>query len=323
MVFILDIVMSDEIPSAPTDASVPSSTLMDLMKIYVDSKLCYHSDPMKAAQFIRTHDRFAYQIDLWTLIDKRKFKRCEKPYNGEPIPSEKRLGLFDYKFTLPDTELKKSEKKICTLEQTRWKAECSDCNGEGRKVCKSCKGEGRQDCPICVKAGFTDNEGRLPCLICGGKRYTNCSICNATGKVKCERCGTLGILLFWWQIQIEWSTIHSVSSQTNTPMTPRDIRNAPNKKPYLHYDEKWSNIDTFHAQFEAYFAKQENPQYPIKLDELSQEFHKKHFKKSKKDRRIAKVKWDIKIINITEVVYDIKGYTNRHMNNLSKSCLFN
>jgi len=63
--------------------------------MHVDSKLCYHLDPMKTAKFITKHNRFAYQIDLWTLMDRRKLKKCEKPYDSEPTPNTKFIDVFD------------------------------------------------------------------------------------------------------------------------------------------------------------------------------------------------------------------------------------
>lgn len=138
--------------------------------------------------------------------------------------------------------------------------------------------------------------------------------------MKCSRCKTVGTLLFWWQLHIKWYTIYSVSYQTNTPITTRKIRKAPTKQQYDDYDEKWSYIDTFREQFEKKFSSQKNSEYPVKIEELAQEFEKKHLNKTKKDRRIVRLKWNVQILNITEVVYELEGYTNNRMKDLSKFC---
>jgi hypothetical protein len=304
--------MSNKIAPIPTNISNPADTLMEYMRMHVDSKLCYHSDPMKTAKFITKHNRFAYQIDLWTLMDRRKLKKCEKPYDGEPTPNTKFIDVFDYKYELPDTVLKKPKKVFSNLEKTQWKADCPDCSGNGMKTCKACKGNGYTRCRFCLGGGS--------CLHCDGSGRIGCSRCNRKGDVKCGRCKTVGSLLFWWKLHIKWYTIHSVSYQTNTPMTPRKIRKAPTKGHYDDYDKKWSYIDTFREQFEQKFTSQKNSEYPVKLEELAQEFEKKHLKKTKKDRRIVKLAWNIQILNITEVVYQLQGYTNHRMKDLSKFC---
>ncbi|CAF2080475.1 unnamed protein product [Rotaria magnacalcarata] len=312
--------MGNKIEPTKTDNCVPATSILDLMKIYVDSKLCYHSDPMKTAEFIDQHDRFAYQIDLWTLIDKRKFKKCERPYNGEPSPNENLRGLFDYEYELPDTVLKRSKHEYHNLEQTRQKTACFSCGGEGIKTCRSCDGQGHSRCWLCSgtgNGGTTSDNVPISCLFCSGKGYTDCSKCGKTGKIHCRHCGACGYLLIWWKLEINWFTIHSVSYQTNTPMPPRKILKAPTKEDYLIYNEKWSYFDTFHGQFEADFAKQSNRLYPVKVDELAKEFNKKHLNITRKDRRIAKLKWNIQILKIAEVVYELEGYTNEHMKDLS------
>lgn len=70
--------MSNKVAPTPANIHTSDNPLMDYLRTYVDSKLCYHSDTLKTAQFITRHSRFAYQIDSWTLMDRRELKKNVK-----------------------------------------------------------------------------------------------------------------------------------------------------------------------------------------------------------------------------------------------------
>jgi len=139
----------------------------------------------------------------------------------------------------------------------------------------------------------TSQQPRQPCSHCFDSGIIRCSACNFTGIANCPRCRACGQLLQWYQLAIEWSTIHSVSYQSNTSLPRKIIRDAPGKQTYWTIDQKWSNADSFDNYFRNAFANQNTP-YPVKLDELNDDFNKNHLEKINSNARIVQVKWNIK-----------------------------
>ncbi|CAF1237208.1 unnamed protein product, partial [Didymodactylos carnosus] len=143
----------DEQPPPPYSAAISESTSshLALLNTYVTSKLCYHPAPLANARVIKvTADRVAYQLDLWTLMEQRRFKKCEKPYNNEAYPAELLKGLFEYPLEQPATILTKKYKQRWNLEQTQYKTHCPNCGGAGIVTCSSCGGRRMKDCYACT-----------------------------------------------------------------------------------------------------------------------------------------------------------------------------
>lgn len=67
---------------APIEASQPNDRLIHLRR-YVASKTCYHIAALPEAVVRGNTDRVAFQIEIWSLMEKREIEWSEKVYAGE------------------------------------------------------------------------------------------------------------------------------------------------------------------------------------------------------------------------------------------------
>ncbi|CAF1251400.1 unnamed protein product [Adineta ricciae] len=237
--------MASKVAPAPDT----SSPFLDIMKTYVQSKICYHPSALMNANVTNVNTKAAaYQIDLWTLIDRRTIEQQGRPYNGENTPQEQLRDPWSYDFGRPAIVLENRQKSVHDLMQTSWKAVCSKCNGHGMHNCAFCHGRGRRACTHCRTTGNSTQHAHQ-CTSCHGTHTVKCSNCRGHGKVSCARCNRRGVLLHWHRLTIEWYTLHSVSYQSNTPLPVKKIKQAPGKQNYLSFEQGWSQT----AQFDQYF----------------------------------------------------------------------
>ncbi|CAF0866942.1 unnamed protein product [Adineta ricciae] len=312
---VLDIVMANKVAPVP-DSKLPSFTtsktsspFLDIMRTYVQSKMCYHPSALTNANVTNINNKaVAYQIDLWTLVDRRSAKQRERPYNAENTPREPLKNLWSYDFGHPKTVLKKKLKLTYDLMQTSWKTICPKCDGHGRYDCWSCDGRGLKHCTNCP-TNYSTTYYTATCSSCHGSRLKKCSSCGGSGRIDCSRCSKRGILLHWYELKIVWYTIHSVSYQSNTPLPPKKIKKAPGKENSFTVDVIWSQTTSFDQYFQSKLATPLNSL--VKIDQLTRDFNKKHLKKMKKDRRMIGLKCEIQRLGVTEVEYEIEGFTNK------------
>ncbi|MCC7159989.1 MAG: hypothetical protein IT281_10705 [Ignavibacteria bacterium] len=294
------------------------------MKTYVQSKACYNSSALTNARVTNVKQgSIAYQIDLWTLMESRSLEKREKPYNGEATPAQTLLNAWDYQFQQQPT-LKAHQKETHDLTQTCSKIVCPDCSGAARSRCPSCQGNGRQPCNYCRINSSTQISGEIydksVCSYCNDTGVINCSACNSTGIVDCSRCRTRGHILQWYELIIEWFTIHTVSLQSNTALSAEIVYEAPGKQPCWLFDQNWSNAYSFNNYFQSAFAKQ-RAEFPVKLDKLTKDFTKNHLEKIDNDCLIIRLKCEIQKLDIIEVEYEAEGFTNETDTNMGIFCV--
>ena len=310
--------MANRIQPAPTASSPSSAALLNLLKGYVKSKACYHPAALENARVTNMDQGCgAYHIDLWTLVEHRVLKQAHRPYNGEITPDQPAGDKWAYTFQQPSTIVKDKHTEVRDLEHTRRRTVCPQCNGMGHGVCYSCKGQVGKPCHYCTNRPAASSVNQ-PCSHCQGSRTIRCTVCNATGVANCPRCRTHGQVLQWYQIVMEWTTNHSTTYQTNTSLPLELVRNTPGKQTCWAIDQKWSYGESFDNYFRNAFENQ-NTSYPVKLNEISDDFNKNHLLKVNDDARIVQIKWDIKKLDIFEIEYELEGYENkknRHMGEL-------
>ena len=302
--------MANKIGPASETLRRSTSAMLNLLKGYVKSKACYHPTALENAKVTNMDQGCrAYHIDLWTLVEYRELTQAYRPYNGEITPNQPVGDKWAYAFQQPSTIIKQKHTEVRDLEHTRRRAVCSQCNGAGRCVCHSCNGQVGRPCHYC-KNRPANSAVHQPCLHCHGSRIIRCNACNNSGVASCPRCQAHGQLLQWYQVLVEWSTIHSTTYQANTALPPKVIRDAPAKQSYWSIDQKWSYGESFDNHFQNVFKKQ-NTSYPVKLNEISADFNKNHLLKVDDEARIVRIKWDIKKLDIIEIEYEVKGYENK------------
>ncbi|CAF0767268.1 unnamed protein product [Adineta steineri] len=291
-----------------------SSPMLDLMKTYVKSKFSYNAKPLTNAKVTNVQqEHYAYQIDIWTLMECRTKKKINQPYNNETIANEGNRNEWDFDFERPAIDAKTKKTEVRNLDQTRWTNICLKCSGFNRYACSSCKGDGGKPCYHCKIKALTDNGlgSKKPCKYCNDSGVIHCLKCKSTGLVECTSCKGCGKILHYYQLSVKWYTIHSVSYLTNTDLPPKIIHKAPDKKNISITDQKWSKTDSIEKYFQTAFASQQkNP--PIKLEQLTEDFNKKHVTKAKKNCRIVQMKCEIQKLDVTEVEYEAEGFKNKH-----------
>ena len=106
----------------PTKVALDSSTgstasnkeLQYLMN-YVNTKKCYHSSAAVHGKIFHREQKIAFQVEMWTLMEKRTTETKEKPFDDKSAAGKDLGDLFDkhYSYDAPDTNL--SEKKARSI----------------------------------------------------------------------------------------------------------------------------------------------------------------------------------------------------------------
>ncbi|CAF0964133.1 unnamed protein product [Didymodactylos carnosus] len=178
--------------SAPQESTNSDKELQYLMN-YVNSKKCYHSSGVENANVVNRQQKIAFQVQIWTLMEKRSVVLKEQAFDNRPTPGEDLEDMFNDKYAYAASETVVSEKTRGSIDllNTRKKVICPSCQGKGLKPCLLCNESG-------VKLG-------KPCLMCNGQ-----------GSSVCTRCSKVGHVVQWNKLTVEWNTVYSVTYPRNT-----------------------------------------------------------------------------------------------------------
>ena len=311
---------------ATIEATKPDDNLAHLRR-YVDSKCCYDGTPLREAIVKESYNRVAYQIEMWSLMEKRWTTWSEKPYRQEPVPNVGVENLFTaYYFPAPHTIVKTKIESSETLPNTQRVISCPDCSGNGTTGCYSCSGKGRRTCWSCSGSG-NRSDGRR-CSSCNGSGSSLCSTCHGSMKVPCRRCATVGRLLRWAVIHARWHTEQSIGCISNTFLPHDEIKKANGKvmilpKPNTENVDKdgfpWASSDncktwTRHPTLENYqglysLLTQEEMDFK---NHINEHYVKFHFQQLTQDMHIRRLKIEIQKLSIKEYDYTIGNYLNKN-----------
>ncbi|CAF1514945.1 unnamed protein product, partial [Didymodactylos carnosus] len=277
-------------------------------KRYIDSKWCYHSSAVATATIIDVQDKFAFQIDIWSLIEQRWLDWDENPYRGEETPNEPVGDIWSFHFNVPITIIEGKRTDYINLYHTQDKTICLSCDGAGIRTCSSCDGAGHIDCNVCKRSGTQANGEK--CSNCDGRGITQCSSCGTTGKQNCSRCDTVGWLLRWAVIRVKWFTIHSVLYEQNSTLPEKRIRKAP-KTDFCTRDIPWSTDYTLDNYSDLFKYIQQYS--PIQFqNHITEEYQKKHLSKAdRSDRKMVKLSCSISQIPVKEILYTTGNHINK------------
>ncbi|CAF1022509.1 unnamed protein product [Didymodactylos carnosus] len=117
-----------------------ANSYLTLLRRYVNKKFCYHSDAASEGKIIKSDSRVAFQIDIWTLMEKRWIKTISSPYNGEDTPGEIVEDIFDketYNLKADTTIIQRNQIGQIILPETQKKISCAACNGQ-RSIYELC-----------------------------------------------------------------------------------------------------------------------------------------------------------------------------------------
>lgn len=302
--------------SAPIEAGRPNDRLAHFRR-YIDSKSCYNSAVLPEAVVRDVRNRVAYQIEMWTLMERRFVVWLEKPFNGEPVPHEGVGNLFtNYDFPPPPTIIKGKQESTEALHETQHDTACPSCGGQGTTRCSWCSGTGRTKCYSCGGSGNSSDGNR--CGSCNGSGSSLCSSCHGSRRKDCTRCATVGRLLRWAVIHVEWHTINSVTFAQNTFLPNKNILRAGGKVVDFEEDDPWATETssktwqrhpTLDAHPTVYKWIKKNSPVPFEAS-INEQYQKQHLGKLKEDMHIRNIKISIQRLDILETDYSSGTYKN-------------
>ena len=263
---------------------------------YVNRKACYHPAAVEEARITERKKKIAFQIKIWTLLEKRQVEWYDKPDDGKPVAGEDVGDLFDkkYKYDAPETELKQTEPFTDSLNNTRKKEVCPSCAGKGVKACYLCSGT--------------------------GKRFgRDCLACKGQGSPSCTRCSKTGYIIRWARMKIEWRTVDSVDYHQNTFLPNKYFERDTKKKTVFKGDDECQNHsleDTFRNLLPE-VAKIPGLDFSAFIKKM---FEENHIQKVEKSTMIRRIKCLIQTIDVTEISYQSGTLTNPHSDEGKYTC---
>lgn len=261
---------------------------LNILKKHVSKKFCYHSDAALTARIIETNLRVGYQVEIWTLMEKRWTKTISVPYNGEETPGQNIENMFDlkkYNFKADSTIVKDKETEHITIPETQKKTVCVACNSRGKRTCEKCNGVG----------SINENP---------------CSICDSAGSLNCSKCSSSGFILHKTDMYCERYTVHSATYPKNTFLPDECIQNSRGKFEFFNDDilydgdSLWSNFESLKSLITG-----KSPYDFCKL--IERQFKENHLDKLDKTTQIRRVKCSIQRVDIIEVDYQAGHYINK------------
>lgn len=269
-------------------------------KNYIREKFCYHTIPFEKATLLETHKRIAYQVDMWTLMEKRTPIWCTRAYRGEKTLGKNVDDIFLWSndaWQTPSTSLDGSASRTYDVEESMSKISCSTCGGTGQVFCTSCHGTGRR----LADKGIS----------------TTCSRCNEKGRAPCKLCEQSGYLLRYLALKFDWYGLHSVGVYQNSFLPEKNVRRVQKKPIFYECDASWSN-DPFLIDYGNLLKRiQENAAFDF-VPFVHEQYQQNHFSKLPKSVMIAKMKVLIRTLDINEVEYQLEGYINSNERHAGK-----
>ena len=277
---------------------------------YIQNKSCYHDDALKNGTLLDVTDRSAFEIEMWSLMEKRWTRWNEKPHRNEPTPAHELGELFQdqYSFDTPSVIIKGTQNSTKDLLHCQRSVKCDTCQGLGKYDCLKCRGNMRNDCLDCDHHGYYRNG--VVCKSCRGLGTVRCDLCAGSGKRNCDRCDTLGRLLKWPSLFVEWWTEYSISFGQNSFLPDKLIRSAGTKTSCLEPSMVWEKyeIDDKLSETMTRIACSDQPDTGLDLRKI---FNEKHRSKVGLQTRIVRLKCSINKVMIREVTYQCESYENK------------
>ncbi|CAF1248623.1 unnamed protein product [Rotaria sp. Silwood1] len=285
---VTDLHTSNSFQTSATIDNETANAYLTLLRKHVSRKFCYHSDAAVEAKIIKVDTRVGFQVDIWTLMEKRWIKTISSPYNGENTPSQNVQDIFDeenYNLKADTTVVKGRQIGHIALPETQRKIICVACNGQGKKTCSSCDGSGQV-------------------------KLKPCSKCSSSGYLSCSKCLTSGNILQRTEMHCKRYTLHSVTYPKNTFLPDKCIKNSNGKNLFFEDDVLYEN-ESFWLNFDSLESLiiEESPHDFCKV--IEKQFKDNHLNKMEKSTRIRRVKCTIQRVDVVDIDYHAGDYTNK------------
>ncbi|XP_077134700.1 protein SSUH2 homolog [Ranitomeya variabilis] len=182
---------------------------------------CYSSTPAEEMTIDQMEGFPVYRYSLQSFIEERTTYWKTNVYYGEEVDGSfngPAPGRWNIQVNCP--EWFKEDKCHVTVPHTSEVKNCSDCDGNGKKVCPSCKGKRRKDCMACFGSGQTFQGDT--CFSCGGTGKIICFTCKARGKITCSNCSGQGQVITFLEMKVKWENLDCSIIVYDDPEFPFD-----------------------------------------------------------------------------------------------------
>uniref|UniRef100_A0A8C1P5W2 Ssu-2 homolog, related sequence 1 n=1 Tax=Cyprinus carpio TaxID=7962 RepID=A0A8C1P5W2_CYPCA len=198
--------MPEQAPSSPNwhIPSISEDQARDSFAMYVSSKCCYSSDPVKEGVITSMESFNTYRYRLETFMESRSTEWSQKPYTGQPVDAGVQPAPGPWQIAAQPPAFFQEHKQTIKVPYTSSVKNCHVCLGMGRNPCTTCAGAGNKVCWVCNGSGYRQSDDR--CMHCNGRGRENCSSCSGSGTRQCDTCHGKRQLLDFINHILKWST---------------------------------------------------------------------------------------------------------------------
>ncbi|XP_046897087.1 protein SSUH2 homolog isoform X1 [Hypomesus transpacificus] len=192
-------------PSQP-HWNIPSITedqAREALTMFVSSKCCYNSAPVKDGVITNMEAFNTYRYRLETYTESRSTEWSHQPYNGQPIDAYSQPPPGPWEIPAKTPSFFRDEKQVIKVPYTSSVKNCHACVGMGRTPCTDCAGSGSKVCWVCNGSGQRLEENR--CHHCSGRGRENCNFCHGKGSKECKICHGRRQLLVFINLNVKWT----------------------------------------------------------------------------------------------------------------------
>lgn len=307
----------------------------EALAIFVSSKCCYGTNPVKNLVFTDLQSSDTYRYVLETFTESRSTQWSTTPYLGQTLYNNGMPPPKPWEICCQPNSLFKNEEQCIEVPNTAYVKSCNRCNGAGNLVCTSCIGSGRRQCHSCNGSGHSphnppegshsdsnhhhhhhnhhnqhhhqskggyhtfNNESEhghgSQCMNCNGSGTVLCNLCNSSGRIQCSHCSGAGKVKCFIELIVKFEN---------------------HENDFIKKSEEIPDESLRHCQAHVTFSEQNQRVYAIShhkdpmINKASYDIISSHLNKFKYCRIIAQ-RHNVYIIPVTQCRYSFKnqGYS--------------
>ncbi|KAM4609655.1 protein SSUH2 homolog isoform 1-T1 [Polymixia lowei] len=183
--------------------SITEETARDAFALFVSSKCCYSSAPVKDGMITNMEAFNTYRYRLETFTESRSTEWSQEPYHGQPVDAYSQPSPGPWDIPAKPPAFFQDGKQVIKVPYTSSIKSCHVCVGMGRTPCKDCAGAGNKVCWVCNGSGYRHGDDR--CSHCSGRGRENCTHCHGQGSKECGTCHGKRQLLVYINLTVKWT----------------------------------------------------------------------------------------------------------------------
>ncbi|XP_073675175.1 protein SSUH2 homolog isoform X1 [Garra rufa] len=196
----------EQAPSSPAwnIPCISEDRAREAFSMYVSSKCCYSSGPVKEGVITNMEPFNTYRYRLETFMESRSTEWSHEPYSGQAVDAGVQPAPGPWQIGAQAPAFFQDHKQTIKVPYTSSVKNCHTCLGMGRNPCTTCAGAGNKPCWVCNGSGYRQSDNR--CMTCNGRGRENCSSCSGNGSCQCKTCHGKRQLLVFINLTVKWST---------------------------------------------------------------------------------------------------------------------